>query len=471
MLTAKSISESGSFAVMPEDRDSVMLVGMENDEGKVYSKYSPLTPVLMAPFARVGLWLSKLAPEEMPRNTTVLFCCSFANGLLTAITISLLFILCLAFGLNEKISVCSASAYGLCTMALPYAKYCFSEPSAALFTTLCLYGLALYRRDGSMRHLLIAAAAAAFIPLSRFMLSVSAIPIIALALCRRPALKGGAIVATGFALGAALHLVFNFVRFHSFLETGYGSQASWLNPSLIPGIYGNLVSSDKSFFVYTPLMLLFIPGLFAGIRRKLAPEVLCILFILASYIVLFSLFGYWGGGHSWGPRYLLPIMPGCTAAAALLLDRRTKHNEFWKKVFIVLAAAGFVIQLSAVSAKYFVNYENNTVQANINEAYSEGKLFWPPGAPRFVPLKRQFAYAYKQYSYSFSHLRDFFKPASTDYNVLLSDKIVERSPDFWLPLLWVSSGWKLRAGALAVFLALCAGAIISLKRLLMELKT
>jgi len=64
-----------------------------------------------------------------------------------------------------------------------------------------------------------------------------------------------AIFALPVLLFLALALGYNFMRFGSLFQTGYGGMAVFSTPLLV-GLYGLLFSAGKSLFLYAPIVAL-----------------------------------------------------------------------------------------------------------------------------------------------------------------------------------------------------------------------
>lgn len=465
--TALSLAQGRGFALEPgigrRLENQLNPMSMKNSRGVYYAKYSPLNSVLLAPAAAVGLFLQRFAPPGSPPLFAVMFAASFLNAFVTALTVLALFQLCLAMGLNGRVSAAAACLFGGATIALPYAKMCFSEPMAALLITACFAGIAHYRRNGARRWLAVAAAAALLLPLARLSAVISLVPIVLYSLGRRSSWKGFFTVSAAGAAGLFIHGIFNYSRFGSFLATGYNTEIERFSTPLIAGLYGLLISSDKSFFVYSPVAILALFGIFAGIKRGKAAEMECAAGILAINVVFYAGWHSWEGGHAWGPRFLVPAIPACMAAAAFFIESASSR-ALRKAAIVAVAAVSIAVQLAATSAKFIPQYENYTVKQDIETAYAQGRLF-KPGAPRFLPMKAQFRTAAAHYAYTVSHFGEYFRSGQNSFEDLRQSKLVENAPDFWIFLVWLSVGWKLRAAALAVFLSVAAVGAIHLRAL------
>ena len=110
------------------------------------------------------------------------------------------------------------------------------------------------------------------------------------------------------------------------LDFGYGSQqtlAGWSDKPHI-GIYGTLMSPGFGLFVHAPVLAL--AALALVWLWKDAPHLATVIAAIAVGCILFyGSFGDWQAGVSWGPRYLVTLIPLlCLPLAAFI--RRNARN-------------------------------------------------------------------------------------------------------------------------------------------------
>ena len=472
--TAESAVKGRGFALEPGLGESLTNVitplALKSKNGRYYAKYSPLPSALLIPFAAVGMQLQRLAPAGAPSDFTVFFMTGFYNSFVTALTVAALFFLCIGFGLSRRTAALTAVLFGAATMALPYAKMTFSEPLAGLMTTACFAWLVLYKRkDASAVALWIAAAAAALLPLARLPAVIAAAPFALYALYGRDKFKCFFAVAAGTATGLLIHGLFNYLRFGSFIEAGYSAEPGGFSAAFIAGLYGLLFSSDKSVFVYTPLLLLAPLGMWIGWRRGMFAEAACAKGVFILSVIFYATWHNWGGGHSWGPRFLLSVIPICMAAAGWFIAS-AKGRPALIAAVAVLAAASLTVQFAATFTKFIPHYENMTVQHQIDDMYREGRLF-SPGTPRFLPMRAQFGSAAEHLSYSVRNAGKYLAAPGGSYEDLLNSKTIENAPDFWFSHVWLSGGAKLRAAAALAALAVLAAGAAAFMSLLASLRS
>ncbi len=159
---------------------------------------------------------------------------------------------------------------------------------------------------------------------------------------------------------AALVLWYNAARFGSPWASGYGAEvsvASFSTPWHV-GLYGLLFSSGKSLFVYAPLLVL-APAGFALMLRRHAPEralAATLLVVWALNLLVYARFMAWAGDGSWGPRYLVPLLPlGLLPVATYLGAGAGGGRGARHAVARWLTVAGLCVTLGGV-AIYFGSY-------------------------------------------------------------------------------------------------------------------
>jgi hypothetical protein len=86
------------------------------------------------------------------------------------------------------------------------------------------------------------------------------------------------------------------------------------------GFVGLLVSPNRGLLVYSPVVLVAL----MGIRRCLvgwrSPHPWCMAGLAAQYL-LYGTYAVWWGGHTYGPRYLLDVLPLAVPLAAVAMAR------------------------------------------------------------------------------------------------------------------------------------------------------
>jgi hypothetical protein len=129
----------------------------------------------------------------------------------------------------------------------------------------------------------------------------------------------------------------NWYRWGSVFETGYEPHA--FANHLVSGMHGLVFSFNKGIVFYAPLVLLAPVGIGLMGKTRRAEAAFIVLASLA-YVSLYAKFYNWGAGWSWGPRYLMPILPLLMAPVA----RALTAAPMWRYLAAVLFVAGLVVK-------------------------------------------------------------------------------------------------------------------------------
>jgi hypothetical protein len=148
----------------------------------------------------------------------------------------------------------------------------------------------------------------------------------------------------GALAGVVLMLAYNRLRFGSMFAQGYDAHrdaALGFSVSMASGLYGLLLSSGKSLFIYAPILLAslrVLPGWYRARRRDLCLLAIPTLFILAVSARWWA----WNGDWAWGPRLIVPIIPLLALPLLSWLERPGRARRI---SILLLACAGLYVQL------------------------------------------------------------------------------------------------------------------------------
>jgi len=343
LKTAKSIMEKGRLYITVGGEKGYITVGDADTEdqifiyfrakdGKIYSKYGLFTAIYMIPFILLGRLFYQIAGPDLALSRLFFekFAISSMNCFPTALACVFLAKLARRMRFSFSISFILSMFFGLCTMAWHYADATFSEPLLALELLGAVYYIF---KTSETKRMLDIAIAALFVGLLMFTKAMSfiVIPVLAIyALYTGIKNKDKKFVVTFFsivAVFAALLAWFNFIRFGSIFETGYGREATGFRVGnsvmvLVYKIFRHLFSLDKGFFIYNPILL---ASLFALRQYYKKEKVLFFVTLGMSsiYIITLSLTRA-SQFESWGPRYFLILVPFFILPIGYLLEKRKK---------------------------------------------------------------------------------------------------------------------------------------------------
>jgi len=312
-------------------------LGSAGRNGLTFSIWYPLLSFLDVPFAWLALVSSRAA--HLPfRNLAAVFSLVLPCAL-TSATAGIVFLLSRRIGSSLRGACLASLSFAFGTVALVYARTFFAEPLLAFLTAAALHLCFGDRYWG-------AAAMAGLAVLAKPTgIVVGLVLAVYLMAKRKP--QAALLQGLGSALGLGLYLVYNYYRYADPFEFG---PPHWFRLSNIPpGVAALLASPIWGLIWYCPVVVLAV-CVFRGAKHSGLFEILAISGILGSYLLLYSSWRNasgtaWDGGWSWGPRYLLPALPGICA----LLGTLGKRME---RVIVPFILLGFLINAPTLVSYY-----------------------------------------------------------------------------------------------------------------------
>jgi len=302
-------------------------LGVPGVGGRLYSHWYPLLSVLATPFVYVALLVSRRV--GLPFHYLAAVFSLPLVGALTAATAGMVALLTHRMGGDRKRAWLAAVSFCFGTVALAYGRTFYAEALLAFLTVSALYfTFGLSRRD-----VLLGACFAGLALLAKPAgILIGPILVVYLVAKRVPVLTS-ILPLAGTAIGFVLYAAFNVIRFGHPLNFGVSSpfQASYF----FPGVVGFLASPGYGLLWYCPPVVLAILGFRKAVRDRMF-EALAIVAVFAAFLFLHSCLSYWYASWSWGPRYLVPTVPGLCALAGLLEGNL-------RKSLIALTLLGFVV--------------------------------------------------------------------------------------------------------------------------------
>ncbi|MEX1019501.1 MAG: hypothetical protein WDZ49_07575, partial [Litorilinea sp.] len=317
--TAESMVRRGEI-----DSNQLLWMGAQQGnigpDGDLYSRKGLGMTLLALPL----VWLAKLWPGIGLVQAALLL-----NPILTAWTGALIYLTGRRMTWSYPVAALTALAFGTATLALPYTQTFFSDPVCMWGLFAAAYGLLAHAQTGRKRYLFAAGIAWSIAYLAR-VVNLITLPIYTIGLLAairwaaeirpaaptvgqwarwllhdawRPLISFGVPVI----IAGLLSLYWNGARYGSIWDSGYVeterfSAVWWF------GISGLLAGPARGLFWYSPILLL---GLWGGVLlwRRQRAVALFGLALIVSYVLLYGKWYMWHGGYSWGPRFLVPILP------------------------------------------------------------------------------------------------------------------------------------------------------------------
>lgn len=386
-LVTEGLVERGTFVQLePEQVGDSPRTVIRARNGNLYAVTGPLQSLLAVPFYLVGSWVARAFPAPFYTYFTRFFVALF-NSPACAATAALLYLLGVDLGYRRRTALFVALAYGLATVAWPYAHSFFAETLHTFWLVLAAWAVYRYTRTDRWGWMALVGVAMGLGMATKYVMAVAA-PALVLYLVleswRRPTWRvrcrwaGWTVLAGGlpFALIIGALILFNYARFGSLLETGYttgdpgGAMGSWAATATpLISWYGFLFSSGKGFLFFSPPAVLALWGVSALAHRR-RNETWLFLTIAAAYPLFYSIVkGRWFGGANWGPRYIVCITAFVMLPVGAFLERRDLGRWWRVGSATLLFVLGFWVQMSTV----FANYNTHL----FSDVPFERQLFYP----------------------------------------------------------------------------------------------
>ncbi len=349
------------------------------------------------------------------REGFLVFCTTWTNSFVAAGIVLGVFLIGREIGYPVTVALATAVLAGIGTPLWAYAKDLFSEPLGALGLTYFLYFAMRGRAtDRAWYFWILSGLALGVSALAKPVLIVLAAPAgLLLARYARPlSLSRACIQLGGFALGlggaGALILVYNYLRFGSIFETGYGSEVlEWTTP-VVAGLYGLLIAPGRGILIYFPLWFLLMPATRMFPRERRAE----LAFIIVSFGLLLGLHAKWHnweGGVCWGPRFLLPAVPLLVVPIGALLETWPARQDVRVIATLVITAA-IVVAFSGTMVNYleYANWVRWRVIADTTTLAAQGigdayqLIIYDPA---WAPVTAYWTFPRKDYYFVFDALR------------------------------------------------------------------
>lgn len=345
--------------------------GSYGPDGELYSRKGLGMPLLAFPL----VWIAQVWPALGLVQTALLL-----NPILTAWTGALVFRTGRRLEWGRTPSIATALAFGLATMAWPYTQTFFSDPMAAWGLFGAFYGILSYRQTSRKRYLLLSGIAWGISYLSR-VVNLVTLPIYLVLLVTvlvrsidrslRPNILKNLraviiynwraftsflfpIIAAGLA-----SLWWNWTRYGSLWDSGY-IEAETFSADWLFGISGLLFGPARGLIWYAPILILAIPGSFWFWREK-RWILISILSISALFVLLYGKWFMWHGGFSWGPRFLIVVLPFLTLLTGPIFQKvfgadpdsaTGKATAITKALIIILVVLSVLVQWLGMLAPF-----------------------------------------------------------------------------------------------------------------------
>ena len=318
----------------------------------IYPIVAPLllTPLYALPYAALSLLHVPVDLNDPIFRLAVMGMEKLSASLIVSLSGVFVF-LALRELVEARAAAAAALIYGLATCTWPISSQALWQhgPSELLLSMIIFLAILCARKGATGRRVACLGLLAGLYVFNRPSDSLLLVPLLVYILGlgdRRIAYFAGA-----GALAALPFAAYNLYFFGNFLG-GFNRMSSMLSLSGIPlGSLGLLVSPNRGLLIYSPVVLLAIPGLIyvskiedKEIRRFLYAGAVAAL----ATVLLYGSFSDWHGGGCFGPRYLTAIMPFTAVLIGLCLGRFSGPGKINAKTALVLLVIALLVAYSVL---------------------------------------------------------------------------------------------------------------------------
>lgn len=318
----------------------------------------PAQPILAMPL----YWLAYQIPWIGNVHAIYLF-----NPIIIAVTAILLFTYAIELGYSERTALIAGILFGLGTIVWPYARTFFREPLSMLNLFAAWYFIDHWRQaftTGQRNHWRWLAAGTTTYVIALFSKEAAliALPVLLVLgfpnygmLVRRQR-EVLIILIVAIVLICILFLGLLFYRQNlEALSSRYEVSSRAVDfiiglPKAWYPILGYLFSPGKGFWWYSPILVLSLCAPFLLPTRRWRESWLPLILLAVFAVSYAAIRGQlWYGGASWGPRYLVPLVPFLMLASLPTLDAVIAGSKLLPKILLgLLALASITMQLGGL---------------------------------------------------------------------------------------------------------------------------
>ncbi len=392
---AQSIVERGDFSMPLAGPANAMVPGIVGRDGRRYSWFGIGQSLAAIPFYALGKITAPLI-DTVPvvdkygnvRTSSSTFALFLLNAAVSASICATFLLVVVELGGSQRTAAFLGIVLGVGTMIWHYSTMFLSEPLTGLGIIVSIYALVTYSRRAGRIRLAASGFALGMAVATRSMNAILVIPFLVYLLLTgrqdpRKMLRSITIWFFPVLAWAGVIGYYNYARFGSALESGYGRVAFMFNTPLLTGAYGLLLSPGRGVLEYNPALILALVGgvVFWNRTWWRTPAVWLAASVAGTYIILYSLWFQWWGGGVWGPRFLVPVIPLLLLGAVPLVEEaRASRTRF--AIAVCFAVSAF-IQIVSVVVPFDAYYQ---VLGGSAEAFAES-LWEPAYSPIYLQAR------------------------------------------------------------------------------------
>ncbi len=380
---SRQMIRTGSTSIEDTLENRNYAVGVD---GRRYSFWGIGQSVCLLPFNALALLLEKLTP--IGPKTADLFAQFLASLLffpfVGALVVWLVYRLLILLNYSESVSIFVAAIFAFATMHFHYSVITYEQTQVAALLLLSIIFLVKNLRQRRFLYAWLLCLSLGLCLLFRLGSMSEILPIYLIAAGEeilsdseksRFARAGKWLLAGLCGTGAIIVFLgwYNYIRFGSILESGYGIGASTalgghgiFESRSLSTLAAKLFSPGKSIFLYNPVLLLFPVCIYSFYRRHRTAALAAFSAVVGSFM-FHSFHTTWAGDYAWSIRYEVPVLAFLILPLAQWFSRRMKSMV--RILMIALIFVSCTIQLTSVVYKFDLEFFQNPNHCIIPDDY------------------------------------------------------------------------------------------------------
>jgi hypothetical protein len=277
----------------------------------------------------------------------------FFGPFYTALSISIFYLICRTYNFNNKTSLILTFLLALSTTFWAYSQTSFSSVSSISFLLLGFFLFRRFENKHSLYYLILGASSLGFSFMIRNDVILFIIPLTGLFLIKLLKEKQKIIKLLSYCLPLLLFFYswkyFSSLRYQNLPDTNelinlasplvYQYSTSFFRE----GILGLLFSPGIGLLIFVPILLTVFFS-FPSFFNKNKTHLFFFITVTFSFVFYFGTLDHWHGLVSWGPRYLLPVIPFMLIPLGASIEQRS--TKFLLPIILILGGSGFLFNIA-----------------------------------------------------------------------------------------------------------------------------